>query len=108
MAGIKKVTGPQNPWPEWSNGQKPAGIYAATYTAGALVTGTDTIAGFSSRGPVISDGSGRIKPDISAPGTSTRSSTNASDSSYANFSGTDRKSTRLNSSHRCISYAVFC
>src|SRR5437879_8731255 len=23
-------------------------------------------------------------------------------------SGTDRKSTRLNSSHRCISYAVFC
>src|SRR5437762_14068191 len=22
--------------------------------------------------------------------------------------GTDRKSTRLNSSHRCISYAVFC
>src|SRR5437762_11482829 len=24
------------------------------------------------------------------------------------FSGRDRKSTRLNSSHRCISYAVFC
>src|ERR1017187_9662850 len=24
------------------------------------------------------------------------------------FSATDRKSTRLNSSHRCISYAVFC
>src|SRR5437762_9403583 len=24
------------------------------------------------------------------------------------ISGTDRKSTRLNSSHRCISYAVFC
>src|SRR6202020_1668707 len=24
------------------------------------------------------------------------------------FNGEDRKSTRLNSSHRCISYAVFC
>src|SRR5436189_4456719 len=24
------------------------------------------------------------------------------------WKGTDRKSTRLNSSHRCISYAVFC
>src|SRR5437762_10080923 len=26
----------------------------------------------------------------------------------ASFSARDRKSTRLNSSHRCISYAVFC
>src|SRR5437879_8375894 len=26
----------------------------------------------------------------------------------AEFSNSDRKSTRLNSSHRCISYAVFC
>src|SRR5437764_8531296 len=26
----------------------------------------------------------------------------------AEFSARDRKSTRLNSSHRCISYAVFC
>src|SRR4029077_25884 len=64
------------------------GIYEKTYSAGALNTGTDTIAGFSSRGPVTADGSNRIKPDISAPGTGTRSSTNASDSSYANFSGT--------------------
>ena len=37
---------------------------------------------------MTADGSNRIKPDISAPGTGTRSSTNASDSSYANFSGT--------------------
>src|SRR5437879_7449716 len=27
---------------------------------------------------------------------------------FANAAGIDRKSTRLNSSHRCISYAVFC
>ena len=41
----------------------PPSFYAASYTAGALNTGTDTIAGFSSRGPVTADGSGRIKPD---------------------------------------------
>src|SRR5437899_12065062 len=87
-AGIMMVSAAQNAGPHCSTVENPPGIYAATYTAGALVTGTDTIAGFSSRGPVISDGSGRIKPDISAPGTSTRSSTNASDSSYANLSGT--------------------
>src|SRR5438874_5071246 len=87
-AGIMMVSAAQNSGPNCSTVQNPPGIYGGTYTAGALVTGTDTIAGFSSRGPVISDGSGRIKPDISAPGTSTRSSTNASDSSYANFSGT--------------------
>src|SRR5439155_21174013 len=47
-----------------------------------------TIASFSSRGPVTTDGSGRIKPDIAAPGNPTRSCTNDTDSSYANFSGT--------------------
>src|SRR4029453_10944871 len=64
------------------------GIYAATYTVGALNTGTDTIASFSSRGPVTSDGSGRLKPDISAPGTGNRSSYNTSDSAYVSLSGT--------------------
>ena len=34
----------------------------------ALNTGTTTVAGFSSRGPVTVDGSGRIKPNIAAPG----------------------------------------
>ena len=52
-------------------------IYAASYTVGALNTGTDTIAGFSSRGPVTADGSNRIKPDITAPGTNTRSASNS-------------------------------
>src|SRR5262249_51368782 len=66
----------------------PPAIYAASYTVGALVTGTDTIAGFSNRGPVTIDGSGRTKPDISAPGTGTRSCSNAGDNSYATGSGT--------------------
>src|SRR5262249_6591514 len=85
---LMMLSAPQESGPNCPTVQNPPGLYAATSTAGALVTGTDTIATFSSRGPVIADGSGRIKPDISAPGTSTRSSTNASDSSYANFSGT--------------------
>jgi serine protease AprX len=87
-AGIMMVSAAQNAGPACSTVENPPGIYEATYSIGALNTGTDTIAGFSSRGPVTADGSGRIKPDISAPGTGTRSSTNASDTSYANFSGT--------------------
>ena len=87
-AGIMMVSAAQNAGPSCSTVENPPGIYEATYSIGALNTGTDTVAGFSSRGPVTADGSGRIKPDISAPGTGTRSSTNASDSSYANFSGT--------------------
>jgi subtilisin family serine protease len=87
-AGIMMMSAAQNSGPGCSTVQNPPGIYEATYSVGALNTGSDTIAGFSSRGPVTADGSNRIKPDISAPGTNTRSSTNASDNSYANFSGT--------------------
>src|SRR5438876_7709098 len=87
-AGIMMVSAAQNSGPNCSTVQNPPGIYEATYTAGALITGSDTIASFSSRGPVIADGSGRIKPDITAPGTGTRSSYNTSDNAYANLSGT--------------------
>jgi serine protease AprX len=87
-AGIMMVSAAQNAGPSCSTVENPPGIYEATYTVGALDTGTDNIASFSSRGPVIADGSGRIKPDITAPGNPTRSSTNGSDSSYAFFSGT--------------------
>ena len=66
----------------------PPGIYEAYYTVGALNTGTDTIAGFSSRGPVTADGSNRIKPDITAPGTNTRSASNTGDNVYTTASGT--------------------
>ena len=87
-AGIMMVSAAQNSGPSCSTVQNPPGIYAATYTAGALNTGTDTIASFSSRGPVTADGSNRIKPDISAPGTGTRSCFNTSDTAYAALSGT--------------------
>ena len=87
-AGIMMVVAAQNYGPSCSTVEDPAGIYAASYTVGALNTGTDTIASFSSRGPVTIDGSGRIKPDITAPGTNTRSASNTSDSAYTIASGT--------------------
>src|SRR5205823_4807377 len=87
-AGIMMVAGAGNDGPDCSTVMYPPAIYAASYTVGALNTGTDTIAGFSSRGPVTIDGSNRIKPDITAPGTNTRSSYNTSDNAYASLSGT--------------------
>ena len=87
-AGIMMVAGAGNDGPSCSTVMYPPAIYAASYTVGALTTGQDVIANFSSRGPVTIDGSNRIKPDISAPGTGTRSSYNTSDNAYVSLSGT--------------------
>lgn len=82
------VCAAENSGPSCSTVIDPPAIYDASYTIGALNTGTDTIASFSSRGPVTSDGSMRLKPDLCAPGTNTRSAYNTSDSTYALLSGT--------------------
>jgi serine protease AprX len=87
-AGIMMVVGADSAGPNCSTMENPPSIYAASYTVGALNTGTDNVASFSSRGPVIIDGSNRIKPDISAPGTNIRSSYAGSDNDYASLSGT--------------------
>jgi serine protease AprX len=87
-AGIMTVVRADSTGPNCSTMEDPPSIYAAAYTVGALNTGTDNVASFSSRGPVIIDGSNRIKPDITAPGTSIRSSYNGSDNDYASLSGT--------------------
>jgi serine protease AprX len=87
-AGIMMVVAAGNAGSACSTVVDPPSFYAASYTVGALNTGTDTIAGFSSRGPVTIDGSNRIKPDITAPGTGTRSATNSCDSCYTTASGT--------------------
>ncbi len=87
-AGIMTVVRADSSGPNCSTMEDPPSIYAASYTVGALNTGTDNVASFSSRGPVIIDGSNRIKPDISAPGTNIRSSYNGSDNDYAILSGT--------------------
>lgn len=49
----------------------PPSIYAASFSVGAV--GGTSMASFSSRGPVTIDGSNRLKPDLVAPGVSTRS-----------------------------------
>jgi serine protease AprX len=71
-AGIEVVAAAQNYGSSCSTVSEPIGIYASAFTVGAT-NENDTIAGFSSRGPVTADGSGRRKPDISAPGVSVRS-----------------------------------
>ncbi len=87
-AGIMMVVAAGNAGSNCSTVLDPPSFYAASYTVGALNTGTDTIAFFSSRGPVTIDGSGRIKPDITAPGTGTRSAWNSCDSCYGFADGT--------------------
>src|SRR6266498_2252575 len=87
-AGIMMVVNAGSQGPACSTVQDPPAIYAAAYSIGALNTGTDNVASFSSRGPVIIDGSNRIKPDITAPGTNIRSSYNTSDNAYSILSGT--------------------
>src|SRR5262249_44401769 len=87
-AGIQMVVAAGNSGSACSTVSDPPSFYAASYTAGALNTGTDTIAAFSSRGPVTRDGSNRTKPDITAPGTGTRSACNSSDTCYTTASGT--------------------
>ena len=79
-AGIQMVVAAGNAGSSCSTVSDPPSFYEASYTVGALNTGTDQIAGFSSRGPVTRDGSNRIKPDITAPGTNTRSCDNSCDS----------------------------
>jgi subtilisin family serine protease len=81
-AGIMMVVAAGNAGPSCSTTIDPPSFYEASFTAGALNTSTDTIASFSSRGPVTVDGSNRIKPDITASGTNTRSASNSSDSAY--------------------------
>jgi subtilisin family serine protease len=52
---------------------EPPAILSSAFSVGAT-NQTDGIAYFSSRGPVVIDGSNRMKPDISAPGWQIRSS----------------------------------
>ena len=84
-AGIEVVVSAGNAGSGCSSVQDPPAIYDASFSIGATDS-SDDIAGFSSRGPVTVDGSGRMKPDVSAPGVDVRSSVPGG--GYANFSGT--------------------
>lgn len=84
-AGIVVVVSAGNSGSGCSTVNDPPAIYDASFSVGAT-TSTDVIAGYSSRGPVTIDGSGRLKPNISAPGSSVRSSVPGT--GYGTFSGT--------------------
>jgi serine protease AprX len=88
-AGIMVVASAGNSGSSCSTVQDPPAIYDASFTVGATDS-SDTIASFSSRGPVTIDGSNRPKPDISAPGVGVRSSVPpfTSGTGYATASGT--------------------
>jgi serine protease AprX len=73
-AGIAVVAGAGNDGSGCSTVFYPPAIYDATYAVGATNTTADAIASFSSRGPVLVDGSDRLKPDVTAPGQNVRSS----------------------------------
>ena len=88
-ASIMVVTSAGNSGSACSTVSAPIAIYEGAFTVGATSSG-DQIASFSSRGPVTFDGSGRMKPDISAPGESIRSSVNGG--GYSAFSGTSMAS----------------
>lgn len=66
-AGIFVVTSAGNEGPRCETINDPISIYDAVLSVGA-VDEDNRISRFSSRGPVTIDGSGRIKPDIVAPG----------------------------------------
>jgi subtilisin family serine protease len=88
-AGILSVDAAGNSGPSCSSVSTPPAIYDEVFVAGATDS-ANLLASFSSRGPVAVDGSGRMRPDVAAPGVSVRSSIRGG--LYANFSGTSMAS----------------
>jgi subtilisin family serine protease len=84
-AGIVVVVSAGNAGSGCSSVNDVPAIYQASFSVGATDR-NDNIAGFSSRGPVLFDGSGRMKPDISAPGVGVRSSLRTN--TYGSLDGT--------------------
>lgn len=84
-AGVVVVVSAGNRGSNCETVRTPAAMYPGSFSVGATAS-NDTIAGFSSRGPVAIDSSFRLKPDISAPGVNVRSCIR--NDNYASFSGT--------------------
>lgn len=85
LSGIVVVVSAGNSGSGCSSVSVAPAFYDGSFSVGATAE-NDTIAGFSSRGPVIVDGSNRIKPDVSAPGVRVRSARLGGN--YGNSSGT--------------------
>ena len=88
-AGQLVVASAGNAGPNCSTVQYPISAYADVFSVGAHDS-SGTIASFSSRGPVTADGSGRLKPEITAPGVAVFSTYN--NGSYTFLSGTSMAS----------------
>lgn len=84
-AGILVVVSAGNAGSACNTVSTPTAIYEASFSVGSTRS-SDEISSFSSRGPVTVDGSNRLKPDISAPGSGVRSSVRGD--GYSSFSGT--------------------
>jgi subtilisin family serine protease len=84
-AGIFVVASTGNDGPRCETVESPLSLYASAFSVGA-VDRFGNMAEFSSRGPVTADGSGRIKPDIVAPGVQILSALPLG--TYGEFSGT--------------------
>lgn len=84
-AGIVVVVSAGNSGNSCSSVSAPLAMFEESFTVGAINM-QDTIANFSSRGPVQVDSSFRLKPNISAPGVQVRSAW--LDSTYRNANGT--------------------
>jgi Subtilisin-like serine proteases len=84
-AGIFVVVSTGNDGPNCSTVNAPLSLYDSVFSVGAIDQ-SGNVAFFSSRGPVTADGSGRIKPDIAAPGVDVLSSVPGG--GYARESGT--------------------
>jgi len=85
MAGVVVVVSAGNSGSGCSSVNAPAAMFANSFSVGATKQ-NDTLANFSSRGPVLVDSSGLMKPNVSAPGVGVRSSIR--NGGYAFFSGT--------------------
>jgi serine protease AprX len=84
-SGVVVVVSAGNSGSNCSSFPGPAGYFDKAFSIGATQS-NDTIAGFSSRGPVTNDGSNRRKPNVSAPGVGVLSS--IPNGGFASFSGT--------------------
>ena len=84
-AGTVIVVSAGNSGPLCNTVNDPPAIFQNSFSVGST-TSADVISGFSSHGPVTIDGSNRLKPNVSAPGSSVRSSVIGG--GYNTFSGT--------------------
>jgi len=92
-AGIFMSVSAGNSGPSCATVSDPPGTYANVFSVGALAQNSATIASYSSRGPVTLNGVTIPKPEISAPGSSVRSSYPTN--SYASLSGTSMASPHI-------------